>query len=135
MSAPGSLDDLVGQYLLAAAEHWNAQAHLGSRSALRRGNQAADDLRRIATQVGTLGVDAIRRFAELLDDQRNGVAGWTAFHLLEVMSAPPDAVDRAFQVLESIATGDGLTALGTRMRLRELRMQFGRAPSADESNL
>jgi hypothetical protein len=135
MSAPGSLDELVGQYRLAAAEYWNAQAHLGSRSALRRGNQAADDLRRIATQIGTLGVDAVRLFAELLDDQRNGVAGWTAFHLLEVMSAPPDVVDRAFRVLESIATGDGLTALGTRMRLRDLRTQFGRAPSTDESNL
>ena len=122
-----SIDDLIGQYLLAAAEHWSAQAHLGSRSALRRGNNAADELRRLATEIGSGGPEAIRAFCRLLDDPRDGVCGWAAFHTLEVMNAPPDVVDRAFEVLSVIAKGDGMTALGTRMRLQELRLQFGRA--------
>jgi len=122
-----SVDDLIGQYLLAAAEHWAAQADLGFRSALRRGNKAADELRRLATEIGSCGPEAIRSFSRLLDDPRNGVSGWAAFHSLEVMNAPPDVVDHAFEVLNAIAKGDGLTALGTRMRLQELRIQFGRS--------
>lgn len=123
-------DELIGRYLLAAAEHWGAQTHLGKRSALVRGNQAADELRRLATEIGARGSTDIHEFSCLLDDSRNGVNGWAAFHILEVMTAPPDVIDRAFETLERIALGDDMNALGTRMRLKELRSQFGR-PARD----
>lgn len=83
-------------------------------------------MRRLATEIGTAGPVASRRFSRLLDEPRNGVRGWEAFHLLEVMQAPSEIVDRAFGVLETIAGGDGVNALGTRLRLKDLRAQDGR---------
>jgi hypothetical protein len=122
-----NIDELIDRYLLAAAEHWQSLKALGhDASAVRRGNQAADDMRRIATDVGAAGATTMQAFGRLLDEPRNGVQAWAAFHVLEVMQAPPDLVDRAFDVLENIARGDGVQALGTRIRLRELRAQFRR---------
>jgi hypothetical protein len=120
-------DELINRYLLAAAEHWESfKAHGLDRSAVRRGNQAADDMRRLATEIGAAGSAAMQAFGRLLDEPRNGVQGWAAFHVLEVMQAPADLVDRALRVLEMIASSDGLHALGTRSRLKELRSQYGR---------
>jgi hypothetical protein len=122
-----NIDELIDRYLLAAAEHWQSLKALGhDASAVRRGNQAADDMRRIATDVGAAGATTMQAFGRLLDEPRNGVRAWAAFHVLEVMQAPPDLVDMAFDVLENIARGDGVQALGTRIRLRELRAQFRR---------
>jgi hypothetical protein len=89
-------------------------------------NRAADELRRLASTIGSGGPDSIRSFSVLFDDTRNDVWIWAAFHALEVMQSPPDIVDRAFSILEERATGDSINALGTRIRLKELRAQFGR---------
>jgi hypothetical protein len=83
-------------------------------------------MRRLATEIATGDAAAVRDFSRLLDDARNGVQSWAAFHILELMDAPPDVVDRAFEVLETRAKGEGINALGIRMRLKELRSQFGR---------
>ena len=123
-------DELIGRYLLAAAEHWEAQRHLGERSALRHGNRAADELRRIAVEIGSYGSTGVHALSRLLDDPRNGVDQWAAVHVLEVMTTPSDVIDRAFDALERIALGDDANAIGTRMRLKELRAQFGR-PATD----
>ena len=122
-----NVDILIGRYLLATAEHFGSRVEAGERRAVvHAGNRAADELRRLAVEIGTNEPVAVRAFGRLLDEPRNEVNAWAAFHLLEVMTAPVDLVDRAFGVLESIAHGDGPTALGTRMRLKELRAQFGR---------
>ena len=122
-------DDLIGRYLLAAAEYADAQSRLDVESELERCNRAADELRRIATVIGKRDTASIRAFSRLLDDSRNGVSGWAAFHVLEVMTAPQDIVDRAFETLDRIAAGEGVMALGTRMRVQELRRQFRRTTS------
>ena len=121
------IDELIGRYLLAAAEHYEAQENLGNRSALKRGNSAADELRRLATEVGGRGCEDIEQFSRLLCDSRNRVNAWAAFHILEVMQPPPEVVDRAFNTLEEIARGDDINAVGTRMRLAQLRKQYGLA--------
>jgi hypothetical protein len=64
----------------------------------------------------------------LLDGPRHPASGWAAFHVLEVMSAPQDVIDRAFVVIEAIAASDSLSAIGVRMRLKELRREFGKDP-------
>jgi hypothetical protein len=73
-------------------------------------------MRRLATEIGRAGSAAVQEFSRLLDDSRNGVQGWAAFHILELMDAPSDVVDRAFEVLERLAKGTGMHALGTRTR-------------------
>jgi hypothetical protein len=83
-------------------------------------------MRRLAIEIATADAAAVRDFSRLLDDTRNGVQEWAAFHILELMDAPSDVVDRAFEVLETRAKGDGVKALGIRMRPKELRSQFGR---------
>jgi hypothetical protein len=122
-----NIDELIARYLLAAAEHYEAQKHLGNRSALKRGNSAADELRRLATEVGGRSSEDIEQFSRLLCESRNSVNAWAAFHVLEVMQPPPEVVDRAFKALEEIAKGEDLNAVGTRMRLTQLRKQYGRA--------
>jgi hypothetical protein len=125
------IDDLLGRYLLAAAEHAQLVSSGGGQPRTRAVNRAADELRRLASIIGSGGPDSIRSFSSLLDETRNDVRIWAAFHALEVMQSPPDVVDRAFCVLEERANGDGVNALGTRMRLNELRAQFGRnSPTA-----
>ena len=119
-------DELIRTYLLAAAEHWQAQGELGQPGVGARANRAADEMRRLATEIAKEGAAAVQDFSRLLDDARNGVQEWAAFHILELMDAPPGVVDRAFEVLETRATGEGVNALGIRMRLKELRSQFGR---------
>ena len=70
-----------------------------------RGNRAADELRRLAIDIGTRGPASIGAFGCLLDEDRNnGVSGWAAFHILEVMTTSPEVADRAFAVIERIAT-------------------------------
>ena len=127
MAVPDKLDSYRG----AAAEYerWrfdptNRDAR-SSREATRRGNRAADELRRLAAEIGTGGPDAVRAFGALLDESEDGVRYWAAFHLLEVMPAPLDLVDRAFALLEQRAQGDDLDAFGTRCRLEELRAEYG----------
>jgi hypothetical protein len=121
------IDQLINRYLLAAAEWSEAQERLGwEQSAVELSNRAADEMRHLATEVGAAGAPAVRTFSQLLDEARNGVQSWAAFHVLEVMKPPPDIVERAFAVLESLAPGEGITAVGTRMRLHELRAQYGR---------
>jgi len=94
-------------------------------------NRAADELRRLASIIGSGGPNSIRSFSALLDETRNESVFWAAFHALEVMQSPPDVVDRAFRVLEERANSDSMNAVGTRMRLKELRAQFGRnSPTA-----
>jgi hypothetical protein len=121
------INELINRYLLAAAEWSEAQKRLGrAQSAVKLGNRAADEMRHLATEVGVAGSSAVRTFSQLLDEPRNGVQSWAAFHVLEVMQPPPDVVERAFAVLESLARGEGITAVGTRIRLHELRAQYGR---------
>lgn len=116
--------ELIEQYRKNAAVH--AAIDFADRASVRRGNRAAGSLRAIATQIGTMGQDAMERFGLLLDEPRDNVRYWAASHILEVMPAPPALVDRAFAVLEERARGDGVDALGTRMRLQELRRQHQR---------
>jgi len=121
--------ELIRQYLLTAAEHYVSARQLdltGNRAVGRATNRYADQLRQIASTIGRKGPDAISAFGALLDEPRNKVQNWAAFHILEVMDAPSGLVDRAFAVLEDFATGKGVEAYGTRLRLRELREQFGR---------
>ena len=118
-------EDLIGRYLIAAAEHAEAQRQLGEQSALARGNRAADELRRLAVEIGARGAASVATFTKLLDEDRNGVSAWAAFHVLEVMTAPRDTVNRAFDVIERVAAGQGVESIGARVRLRELRRQFG----------
>jgi hypothetical protein len=115
--------ELIEQYRNNAAVH--AAIDFADDASVRRGNRAASSLRAIATQIGTMGQDAMERFGLLLDEPRDDIHYWAAFHLhiLEVMPAPPALVNRAFALLEERARGDGAEALGTRMRLRELRRQ------------
>ena len=122
-------EDLIRRYLLAAADHAESQRQLGDRSALTRGNQAADELRRIASDIGARGPSSVVAFSRLLEEDRNGVSGWAAFHVLEVMTAPPEVVNRAFAIIERIAGGRSAASVGARVRLRELRQQFGRSDS------
>jgi hypothetical protein len=119
-------DDLIGAYRLAAAEHSQAQSRLERPGVVAQANRAADNMRRLATEIATAGSAAVRDFSRLLEDGQSGVQEWAAFHVLELMDAPSDVVDRAFEVLETRAKGEGVSALGIRMRLKELRSQFGR---------
>ncbi len=129
MAVPDNLDS----YRRAAAEYerwrFDLTNHyaLSLREATRRGNRAADELRRLATEIGADGPDAVRAFGGLLDESQDGIRYWAAFHLLEVMPAPLDLVDRAFDLLEQRAQGDDLDAFGTRCRLEELHAEYGRS--------
>jgi len=123
--------DLLGRDLLAAAEHAQLVSSGGGQPGTRAVNRAADELRRLASIIGSGGPNSIRSFSALLDETRNESVFWAAFHALEVMQSPPDVVDRAFRVLEERANSDSMNAVGTRMRLKELRAQFGRnSPTA-----
>ena len=120
-----NIDELIGRYLLAAAEHWEAKKYLGeNRAVLRRCNGAADELRRLAKEIGRCDSADVRQFSRLLGDSRNGVNGWAAIHLIEVIQAPPDVVERAFETIEEISKGDDMDAVILRMRLPELRRQY-----------
>jgi hypothetical protein len=65
-------------------------------------------MRRLASEIATGGSAAVRDFSRLLDDPRNGVQGWAAFHILGLMEAPSDVVDHAFDVLETRAKAKAL---------------------------
>ena len=92
-----------------------------------RGNEAADEPRRLAVAIGARGAASVAAFSRLLDEDRNGVSAWAAFHVLEVMAASSDVAIRAFEIIERISGGQGVESIGARMRLQELRRQFGRS--------
>lgn len=106
-------DELIRGYLLAAAEHWEPQGRLERPGLVARANRSADEMRRLATEIATAGAAAVRDFSRLLDDGRNGVQEWAAFHILELMDAPSDVVDQAFEVLETRAKGKASTHSGS----------------------
>ncbi len=121
---------LIASYLLAAAEWWEAETdrnRSGGRAAVKRGNRAADEMRRLATEIGLAGPSSILAFSRLFAEPRNGIQSWAAFHALEVMPSPSEVVDQAFTVLEDLAEGGGMQAFGIRMRLNELRTLFSRS--------
>ena len=73
-----------------------------------------------------MGGAAIESFAGLLGERRHSIRNWAAFHILELMNAPTGVVDRAFAVLEELASGDGVEAFGTKISLNELRRRYHR---------
>ena len=91
------------------------------------GNRAADELRRLALRLVRTDPTPSAPSEALLDESQDGIRYWAAFHLLEVMPAPLDLVDRAFDLLEQRAQGDNLDAFGTRCRLEELHAEYGRS--------
>ena len=128
--------DLIGRYLLAAAEYaaqWEGRLVPAGTVGVRRANRAADDLRKTAQEIACAGESAIRTFGRLLDEPRNRVRIWAAYHVLDLMTAPPDVVTKAFAVLEDVASGDDLEAMGARSRLPELRLAFGLDPTSGET--
>jgi hypothetical protein len=116
--------ELIEQYRNRATVH--AATDIADHASVHRGNRAAGSMRETAARIGAMGQDAMERFGLLLDEPQDDVRYWAAFHILEVMPAPPALVDRAFALLEERAREEGVDALGTDMRLRELRRQHHR---------
>ena len=50
---------------------------------------------------------SVAAFSRLLDEDRNGVSAWAAFHVVEVMATSSDVAIRAFEIIERIAGGQG----------------------------
>jgi hypothetical protein len=113
--------DLLERYQQNVAVHSTFTP--GDRKSLARTNAAADELRAIASAVGSLGVAAIEAFGGLLDHLDANIRLWAAFHSLEVMDAPDHMVRRAFAELEAHSGGESVSAFGTRLRLNELRQE------------
>lgn len=88
-----------------------------------RGNEFAKKYIQIADQLLRLGPPGIEAFALLLQDERPGVRVKAAYYLL------PFKTEQSLCVLETIAKGKGVAALGAIMTLarwRAERKQYGR---------
>ena len=112
------------QYQAHAAVH--AAIDYNDPASVQAGNEAAIQMRKIAGRIGSKGEQAIEEFARFLEEPANDLCLWAAFHLLEVMTAPTELVDRAFEVLEQQSLEDDVAAFATRTRLRELRKLYGK---------
>lgn len=84
----------------------------GSAGSVRRYNEAASEMQRLASAPG-----GVEELLPLLDEPE--CRRWLAFQVLELGGPPADVADRCLAIIQEMAEGDGPEARGARKWLRE----------------
>ena len=87
-------------------------------------NNAVDQMYRIVIEAAKIGPDSINELAELLDDKI--AAPWLAHHLIEKTEIPKTLEGKCFEIIENIALGSDVDAMGEKQWLREWKNKKGR---------
>jgi len=113
-------DELIDEYIACAEEA--ASVNYADKKSVRQFNALSDRMRAIATELVTLGQDALVRFASVLNIEP--AAGWAAHHLVEMADVDSQTLVKCFQrfrqaKLQAEAKGDLANAMGEEMWLKE----------------
>ena len=123
MTKNDSFDSLVEKYKNYAKVHF--EVDYGDKKSVKKGNQAARDMRRIAYEINELYMDKIERFAELLSEGAYKKDIWVAHHILECMNYSREIEKKALNVIEKYSMGDSAEALGNKMWLKDWKSKKG----------
>ncbi len=110
------MQHLLEEYIAQASVH--SSTELSSKASVRVANDAADRLRSIALEIGTLGPESVAMFGELLNSSSPRLRTWVAHHLLELMRPGPRLTSTALAAIEQAAASDGPDAAGERLWLK-----------------
>jgi hypothetical protein len=112
---------MLEEYRRCALVH--AECDYSSKAAVSRANAAADRMRGIATALAKSAPGGAAVFETLLNDAATEL--WAAHHVLEVFRPGGDLEQRAVAVIQRNAGGEGASALGERMWLKQYEGKRG----------
>jgi len=112
------IDKLIEEYKVQAAVC--AQTDFAVKKSVRQNNKAVDRMYAIVATIDTnFGLDGIGKFQELLDIKENNTDLWTATHLLERLKVEKPIEEKALIIIETVAKGKGVEALGYQYWLKK----------------
>ncbi|MEI2339073.1 hypothetical protein FA002_14415 [Priestia megaterium] len=112
-------ETLVDLYQKSAKIHYEIDYR--DKKSVKKGNRAAEDMKKIAQLIHLYYPGMLFEFATLLTNPTYRIDLWAAHHVLEIMSYSPMLEDNALSVIERYADENDFTALGNRMWLDQWR--------------
>jgi hypothetical protein len=112
------IDKLIAEYKEQAAIC--AKTDYADKKSVRQNNKAVDRMYAIVTTIDrNFGPDGIVKFQELLDVKENNIDLWSATHLLERLKVETSIEEKALTIIETVAKGKGVEALGYQYWLKD----------------
>lgn len=112
------IDKLIAEYKEQAAIC--AKTDYADKKSVRQNNKAVDRMYAIVTTIDrNFGPDGIVKFQELLDVKENNIDLWSATHLLEHLKVETSIEKKALTIIETVAKGKGVEALGYQYWLKD----------------
>lgn len=112
------IDKLIAEYKEQAAIC--AKTDYADKKSVRQNNKAVDRMYAIVTTIDrNFGPDGIVKFQELLDVKEYNIDLWSATHLLERLKVEKSIEEKALTIIETVAKGKGVEALGYQYWLKD----------------
>ena len=108
-----TIDDLVEEYKGLTKNCY--QVDYSNKKALKKNNDSVKRMYEIIETVkNEFAADGILELASLLDDENYRTNLWIATQLLENVTLDKQTEEKAFRIVEKVAKGDDILALGYR---------------------
>lgn len=112
------IDKLIVEYKEQAAIC--AKTDYADKKSVRQNNKAVDRMYAIVATIDRdFGPDGVAKFQVLLDIKENNIDLWTATHLLERLKVEKSTEQKALTIIETVAKGIGVEALGYQYWLKK----------------
>ena len=120
-----TIEDLVEEYKGLTKNCY--QVDYSNKKALKKNNDSVKRMYEIIETVkNEFAVDGILELASLLDDENNRTNLWIATQLLEKVTLDKQTEEKAFRIVEKVAKGDDILALGYRYWINDWKSKHGR---------
>lgn len=97
------------------------------KKSVKRNNASVTRMHAIVDKIwDEFGPEGIQKLQILLDTQDDGTNLWVATHLLEKTALDRATEDKALSIIEKVASGDDVTALGYRYWIRDWKSKRNR---------
>ena len=120
-----TIDDLVEEYKGLTKNCY--QVDYSNKKALKKNNDSVKRMYEIIETVkNEFAADGILELASLLDDENYRTNLWIATQLLENVTLDKQTEEKAFRIVEKVAKGDDILALGYRYWINDWKSKHDR---------
>jgi hypothetical protein len=115
-------DELIEEYKHLTQNCYDID--YGDKKAVRKNNDSATRMYQIVeTIISKFGAEGISKLKPLLDIADFRIDLWIATHLLEKVSLDKETEKKAFSIIEKVAAGDDVLALGYQYWIKDWKLK------------
>lgn len=125
-------DELIEEYKTLSRNCY--QVDYGDKKAVKRNNQSVTRMYQIIeTLKNEFGTEGIAKLKPLLDITDSKTDLWIATHLLEKVSLDNETEKKALSIIEKMAGGDDVLALGYQYWIKDWKLKRGNKNGAQQN--